>query len=158
VHADGALISAKKDGLVNIGGLLLLNDDALAEKVRSLLILTEGFPTYGGPARRDLPALAPGPREGLGQDYPTYSAASAAAAAGSVARLRALPRRWHPQRRDRHAAAPDGAARLRDRRAGNVPARVHGEAAAGGVRRPAVEVGRRSDQQSAGPDHSDFGT
>src|SRR4030095_15300933 len=65
------------DGLVNIGGLLCVNDDALAAKVRNLLILTEGFPTYGGRAGRDLAALAQGLREVLDPDYLQYREASA---------------------------------------------------------------------------------
>ncbi len=77
-YGDGCTMSAKKDGMANIGGFLCTNNDLLAQQEKDLLILTEGYPTYGGLAGRDLEAIAIGVQEALQEDYLRYRIASTA--------------------------------------------------------------------------------
>jgi tyrosine phenol-lyase len=85
-YADGATMSGKKDALANIGGFVTFDDDALAEKVKNLLIISEGFPTYGGLAGRDLEAMARGLNEVLDESYLEHRTAQVAYLGGLLDR------------------------------------------------------------------------
>ncbi|MGA2362879.1 MAG: tryptophanase [Candidatus Aminicenantales bacterium] len=85
-YADGATMSGKKDALVNIGGFVTFDDDGLAEKVKNLLIISEGFTTYGGLAGRDLEAMARGLNEALDEDYLEHRTAQVAYLGGLLHR------------------------------------------------------------------------
>ena len=107
---DGCTMSAKKDGMANIGGFLCTNDDVLAAQEKDLLILTEGYPTYGGLAGRDLEAIAVGVQESLDEDYLRYRIASTAYLGDHIAEARradraAAGRPRHLPRRARLSAA-----------------------------------------------------
>ncbi|HSL19007.1 MAG TPA: tryptophanase [Methylomirabilota bacterium] len=108
--ADGATMSCKKDGLANIGGFLVCRDDGWAERFRTLLILREGFPTYGGLDGRDLEAIAVGLGEALDYDYQVYRHATVeymAVKLGAIGVPMVRPAGGHAVFLDARAMLPD---------------------------------------------------
>ena len=135
---DGCTMSAKKDGMANIGGFLCTNDDILARQEKDLLILTEGYPTYGGLAGRDLEAVAVGIQESLQEDYLRYRIASTAYLGNHICRARRAHRA--AARRPRHLSRRQGLSAAHSARisfpAWRWPAELYLE---GGIR--SVEIG-----------------
>ena len=135
---DGCTMSAKKDGMANIGGFLCTNDDLLAQQEKNLLILTEGYPTYGGLAGRDLEAIAVGMQEALDEDYLRYRIASTAYLGKHIAE-QGVPIVQPP---GGHAIYLDARAFLPHIPCGPVPRRGAGSGAVSGRRNP---LGRNRD-------------
>jgi tryptophanase len=136
-YVDGCTMSAKKDGLANIGGFLALNDDELAGRCKNMLILTEGFPTYGGLAGYDLEAIAVGLHEVLQEDYLRYRIRSVAYL-GDILTENGVPIMQPP---GGHAIYLDARAILESMPAGQYPGWALANAlyVAGGIR--SVEIG-----------------
>ena len=129
---DGCTMSAKKDGMANIGGFLCTNDGVLAAQEKDLLILTEGYPTYGGLAGRDLEAVAIGLQESLEEDYLRYRIASTAYLGDHLANV-GVPIIQPP---GGHAIYLDARAFLPAHPSGSVPRRGAGGGTVSGRRHP----------------------
>ena len=154
---DGATMSAKKDGMSNIGGFLAMNDGELAEECRNLLILTEGFPTYGGLAGYDLEAVARGIEEALDEEYLRYRIRSTAYLADKVDRA-GIPILKPP---GGHAVYLDAAAMLPHIPPSEFPAQalacaLYLEGGVRGVEIGSVMFGRRLDDGTEVPAKSEL--
>jgi hypothetical protein len=110
-YADGCIMSAKKDAIVNIGGFIGLRDEKLKQQIPQKLILHEGFITYGGLSGRDLEAIAAGLYEGVDEDYLRYRESHYPLPWRNFSRSRDIPRAvmlsmWMPVNRAPHSTRP----------------------------------------------------